>query len=134
MMHVALAFITDASDRLLITKRSLDVDHGGMWEVPGGKLELGETAAEALTREVLEEVGLVVNKHAYLGEVKHTYPEKSVCLHVFRVLEYIGHASCSEDQLDLRWVTREIFDTLDFPAAMPQVMRLVESWTGSSNA
>jgi len=131
MMHVALALITDASDRILITRRSLDVDHGGMWEVPGGKLEPEETAADALKREVFEEVGLVVDESVYLGEVRHTYPEKSVCLHVFRVVQYTGQAHCSEAQLDLRWVTREAFKTFEFPEAMPNVMKLVESWTGS---
>ena len=127
MMHVALAFITDASDRILITRRSFDVDHGGMWEVPGGKLEPEEAAFDALKREVFEEVGIVVEKYKYLGEVRHTYPEKSVCLHVFRVTQYTGHAHCSEAQLDLRWVTREEFNTFEFPRAMPQVMKLVES-------
>ncbi|MDF1683291.1 MAG: (deoxy)nucleoside triphosphate pyrophosphohydrolase [Legionellaceae bacterium] len=127
MMHVALAFITDASDRILITRRSLDVDHGGMWEVPGGKLESDEAASAALKREVLEEVGLVIEKYSYLGEVRHCYPEKSVCLHVFRVDKYTGHACCHESQLDLRWVTRREFNTFSFPEAMPKVMKLVES-------
>ena len=132
-MHVALAFITDPFDRILITRRSLDVDHGGMWEVPGGKLEPEETAADALKREVLEEVGLLIENHTFLGEVRHTYPEKSVCLHVFRVTQYTGHAHCSESQLDLRWVTREAFNTFEFPEAMPEVMKLVESETYSLN-
>lgn len=134
MMHVALAFITDASDRILITRRPLNVDHGGAWEVPGGKLEPGETAASALQREVLEEVGLVVEQHKYLGNVEYTYPEKSVCLHVFRVIQYSGHACCHESQLDLRWVTRTEFNTFDFPEAMPHVMKLVESDIGSLSA
>jgi 8-oxo-dGTP diphosphatase len=134
MMHVALAFITDAFDRILITRRALDVDHGGAWEVPGGKLELEETASAALKREVLEEVGIVVEHYKYLGEVKHSYPEKSVCLHVFRVTQYTGHACCHESQLDLRWVTRDEFNTFEFPEAMPEVMRLVESYTGSLSA
>lgn len=133
MMQVALAFITDASDRILITRRALHVDHGGAWEVPGGKLEPGETAASALKREVFEEVGVVVEKYNYLGEVKHTYPEKSVCLHVFQVTEYSGDACRHESQLDLRWVTREEFNAFEFPEAMPQVMHLVGSKIDSLN-
>ena len=132
-MHVALAMITDASGNILITRRPFAVDHGGVWEVPGGKLEPEETAADALKREVYEEVGLLIESYAYLGEVKHTYPEKSVCLHVFRVTQYTGHARCHESQLDLRWVTREAFDTFDFPEAMPEVMKLVESMSCSLN-
>ncbi|MDF1828005.1 MAG: (deoxy)nucleoside triphosphate pyrophosphohydrolase [Legionellaceae bacterium] len=127
MMHVALAFITDASGRILITRRSLNVDHGGMWEVPGGKLEADETASAALKREVLEEVGIVVEKYRFLGQVTHSYPEKTVCLHVFKIDEHTGDADCHESQLDLRWVTRKEFDTFDFPEAMPKVMCLVES-------
>ncbi len=134
MIHVALAFITDASDRILITRRPLDVDHGGMWEVPGGKLEPGETAATALKREVLEEVGIAVDAYRFLGEVKHNYPEKTVCLSVFLVTHYTGYANCHESQLDLRWVTRKEFNMFHFPEAMPKVMNLVESEIGSLSA
>lgn len=134
MMHVALAFITDASDRILITRRALDVDHGGMWEVPGGKLEAEETASEALKREVLEEVGIIVEKYSFLGKVTHSYPKKTVCLHVFKVDKYTGHPGCYESQLDLRWVTRKAFDTFKFPEAMPKVMCLVESSSCSLSA
>jgi len=134
MMHVALAFITDASDRILITRRSFNVDHGGMWEVPGGKLEADETPSAALKREVFEEVGIVVEKYSFLGKVMHCYPKKTVCLHVFKVDEYTGHAGCHESQLDLRWVTRKEFDTFQFPEAMPRVMCLVESNSCSLSA
>jgi len=127
MMHVALAFIKDASERILITRRPLGVDHGGAWEVPGGKLEPGETASAALRREVLEEVGLIVEQYQYVGDVSYAYPKKNVCLHVFKVTQYKGDAGCHESQLDLRWVTREVFDTFEFPEAMPEVMKLLDS-------
>jgi len=129
VVHVAVAVIQDALKRILITRRPLHVPHGGLWEVPGGKLEPEETASDALKREVLEEVGLVVEDVKQLGEIRHTYPEKSVCLHVFQVTHYTGHAQCQDGQLDLRWVNQSALSAFEFPEANAKIMKLVESMT-----
>ena len=125
VVHAALGVIINKQDQILITRRAHDVPHGGLWEVPGGKLELEETPYNALLREVHEEVGLLIKKANLLGEVSHVYPEKQVCLHVFHVLEYTGDAQCHDGQLDLRWVSRDAFQTFDFPEAMPAVFELM---------
>lgn len=125
VVHAALAVILNENEQILITRRAHDVPHGGLWEVPGGKLELEETPYDALLREVHEEVGLFIKKANLLGEVRHTYTEKQVCLYVFQVLEYTGDAQCHDGQLDLRWVSRDAFQTFDFPAAMPAVFKLI---------
>ena len=110
---------------MLITRRALDIPHGGLWEVPGGKLEPQEKPYDALLREVREEVGLEVHEANLLGEVRHTYPEKSVCLHVFQVVSYQGDAGCHDGQLDLRWVLRDELKGFEFPEANAAVMELV---------
>ena len=125
VVNVSVALITDASKRILITRRALDIPHGGLWEVPGGKIEAEETPHEALLREVHEEVGLHVETADFIGEVRHTYPEKSVCLHVFQVLKYTGEAICNDGQLDLRWVSREELYMFQFPEANHAVMQLI---------
>jgi 8-oxo-dGTP diphosphatase len=125
VVHASLAVIINENNQILITRRAHDVPHGGLWEVPGGKLEPEETPHEALLREIHEEVGLLIKKANLLGEVRHAYPEKEVCLHVFHVLEYTGDAQCHDGQLDLRWVSRDAFQTFDFPEAMPAVFELI---------
>ena len=125
VVHVAVALITDATQRFLITRRALDKPHPGLWEVPGGKIEADESPYQALVREVLEEVNLQVKKANLIGTVKHTYPEKTVCLHVFQVLEYKGEACCCDGQLDLRWILKSHLKQFEFPEANDAVMRFI---------
>jgi 8-oxo-dGTP diphosphatase len=124
-VNVSVAIITDSAQRFLITRRALNISHGGFWEIPGGKIEPEETPYEAILREVYEEVGLNIQAADFLGEVKHTYPEKNVCLHVFKVHQYTGNATCNDGQLDLRWVSREALTDFQFPEANHAVMQLI---------
>lgn len=53
------AFITDGAGRVLLIQRRRDPE-AGCWGLPGGKVEFGETLVETVTREILEEVGIVI--------------------------------------------------------------------------
>ena len=64
---VALAYIFDAEDRVLIAKRPQSKHMGGFWEFPGGKLELGESPLQAIQREILEELAIEVAGTAVLA-------------------------------------------------------------------
>ena len=59
-VHVVAAAIFDDQGRVLISQRPAHVHQGGLWEFPGGKLEPGETTANALRRELHEELGITV--------------------------------------------------------------------------
>lgn len=124
-MKVAVAVIFDGSQRVLITRRPDHVPHAGMWEFPGGKLESGEEAPQALKREILEEVGLRILSSEYLGEVVFQYPDKNVTLLVFFVLQFTGEARCCESQTDLRWVERSELANYQFPEANHAVLRMI---------
>lgn len=58
---VALAYIFDAQDRVLLAKRPQSKHMGGFWEFPGGKLEQGESALQAIRREIFEELTIEVS-------------------------------------------------------------------------
>ncbi|MER7984130.1 NUDIX domain-containing protein [Streptomyces noursei] len=58
---VTAAVVTDA-DQVLFVRRHPDDFMGGMWEIPSGKVEDGETVLEALQRETVEEVSDAVRK------------------------------------------------------------------------
>ena len=60
MTEVALAYIFDAQGRVLIAKRPQNKHMGGYWEFPGGKLDLGESPAQAIEREIFEELAICV--------------------------------------------------------------------------
>lgn len=57
-----VAAVVERDDRLLLGLRPPDKRHGGLWEFPGGKLDSGETPADAARREMAEELGVVVTE------------------------------------------------------------------------
>ena len=125
MMRVAVAVITDAKQRILITRRAEHASHGGLWEFPGGKLEADELPSSALAREIKEEVGLDVMAYNFLVEVRHLYNDRPISLLVYHVHQYQGEAVCREEQMDLRWVELESLQNFHFPAANVEIIELV---------
>jgi 8-oxo-dGTP diphosphatase len=57
ILVVAVALI-DESGAVVMQRRRLVAEHGGMWEFPGGKVEAGESPESALIREIEEELGI----------------------------------------------------------------------------
>ena len=94
----------------------------GHWEFPGGKIRSGETALEAVRREVFEEVGVrLSNRALQLFFVRDfQYPERRIRIHFF-----LCRTSFAEPRGEGRWVTLEILKQLPVPAAnRPVVDRL----------
>ncbi len=82
--QVVLAYLVDSQGRVLLTRRRPEGFLGGLWELPGGKVEPGETLEQALRRELHEEVGIrQLENLQYLGSVDHGYTHFSVTLHLF---------------------------------------------------
>ena len=67
------ALVRDPSGRTLLSRRRDDQPMGGLWELPGGKVEEGESPAEALAREVAEELGVSCRVGAIWDVVFHRY-------------------------------------------------------------
>jgi 8-oxo-dGTP diphosphatase len=63
------AVIKDESGRLLLIKRGHEPGKG-LWSIPGGRVEAGESDADALVREVREETGLIVTPGRLIGSVR----------------------------------------------------------------
>ncbi|MGQ3890993.1 8-oxo-dGTP diphosphatase MutT [Legionella sp. CNM-4043-24] len=124
-MRVAVAVIYDAEGRVLLTQRPAHADHGGKWEFPGGKLETGELPADALKREIMEEVGLDVQDMRFLTDIEHVYPTRQVTLHVWQVTGFTGSPVCREAQTSLRWVTLDELERYDFPEANQKIIPLL---------
>jgi 8-oxo-dGTP diphosphatase len=60
---VAALALFDSEGRLLLQQRPPGKRHGGLWEFPGGKVELGETPRAALVREIAEELAIALDEH-----------------------------------------------------------------------
>lgn len=89
---------------VLITSRPEGRVYAGYWEFPGGKIEADEDPLDALKRELLEEVGLVVNKAtcSHLTTMITEYPHGTVYLDVFVISNWSGEATNLEQQ-SLHW-------------------------------
>jgi len=108
---VAAGILRDPAGRFLIAQRPAGGHVGGFWEFPGGKLQPGESPAEALIRELREEIGVCVEAATPFMAYRHDYAERSVELHVFLVEGYTGDPRGVEGQ-PLRWVA-----VTEFPSA-----------------
>lgn len=115
-IHVVLAVIRGAGDRVLLSRRAADAHLGGLWEFPGGKVEAGETEPEALARELEEELGLRPLDCAPLATVSHDYPDRQVRLSAWEVRDWLGQPQGREGQ-PLSWVRCRDLPTMPFPAA-----------------
>jgi len=60
LIPVVAAALVDAHGRVLLQRRPPGKRHAGLWELPGGKVDAGETAEAALARELAEELGIAV--------------------------------------------------------------------------
>lgn len=115
-LQVVVGIVAGADGTVLITRRSDDVHQGGLWEFPGGKVEHGESAIEALGRELHEELGIMLRAAEPLLQVDHTYPDRRVLLDVWRVTDFRGEPHGREGQ-PLVWVSPDEMEHFAFPAA-----------------
>jgi 8-oxo-dGTP diphosphatase len=124
MVRVVAAVIYDSRQQVLVTQRPAGKSMAGHWEFPGGKVEPGESDAEALKRELREELGIEIISARPLEELTHDYPERRVVLSVWVVSEYAGVPAALEGQ-PLHWSMAAQLRTLAMlPADWPIVERL----------
>lgn len=122
-INVVIAVIESsiASDSYLIAKRPADSHQGGLWEFPGGKVELNEQPELALVRELKEELDINVKQYKHLFDFAYDYSDKSICFHVYKVTQYSGE-ECGHEGQDILWVTKKDLDTFAFPVANKEII------------
>ena len=99
----------------MLTLRPEGTHLAGHWEFPGGKVHDSETHAEALRREIFEELDAVAIVGELVHTVTHAYPEKIVELFFYRC-ELDGDAKPMMGQ-QMRWIARSELSALPFPEA-----------------
>lgn len=102
-LEVAAGLVLRPDGRLLLGQRPADKAYAGWWELPGGKLEPGETALQALARELHEELGIEVTEATPWVTHVHHYSHATVRLAFCRVTAWRGEPRGLENQA-LRWV------------------------------
>ncbi len=136
IVEVAVAIVQrqkhDNTIEYFITKRLKKAHQGGKWEFPGGKVEDGETVAQALARELMEEIAIEVLACQPFLQISHLYKgnptDKQVNLNVFIVDNFTGEPTAQEGQ-GQAWYSLAHLVNLDFPEANQAIIqKLLEKY------
>jgi 8-oxo-dGTP diphosphatase len=108
-------------NRILVGQRPENNSLAGLWEFPGGKIELGESPEEALIRELSEELGI----QAEIGELKlsvtHSYNDVGIVILFYEVLFWKGEPK-AKHHLMLDWIYPEELKERSIPEANKKVL------------
>ena len=121
MTDVVAALIWEG-DKFLACQRPANKARGLLWEFVGGKVEPGETPEQALIRECREELDVTVAPRDVFMTVIHEYPDLTVRLILFNAVIAEGTPKLLEHN-DLRWITVNEIDTLDFCPADEEILK-----------
>jgi 8-oxo-dGTP diphosphatase len=120
-VRVVAGVLRDADGMILVSQRPPGKHMAGYWEFPGGKIAPGESAEQALARELNEELGVSLQRCHPLLQLRHDYVDRVVELDVFVVDAYRGEPAGLESQA-LKWVAAGELDALGLlPADRPIV-------------
>lgn len=111
-----VAAVIQKSERYLITQRRSTAVLPLLWEFPGGRVEEGESDAEALRREVLGRLGAEVEVGQLISFVSHPYEHYTVDLHLYEC-RLKSEELQAKAVSDFRWVTSGEFDRYAFTPA-----------------
>jgi 8-oxo-dGTP diphosphatase len=130
LLLVAAAALFDSSGRVLITQRPAHKQLGGLWEFPGGKVELGEAPEQALVRELKEELDLTVEPDALdpFAFASHAYPDFHLLMPLYVATKFGGVIKLDPNAAQAaKWVHPTELRAHDMPPAdVVLVTRLLE--------
>lgn len=121
MIEVVAALIWE-ENRFLICRRPAGKARAGLYEFVGGKIEPGESPAQALIRECREELAITLAVGDVFMDVTHAYPDITVHLTLFSSSIAEGTPQALEHS-DLRWITLEEIPLYDFCPADEEILR-----------
>lgn len=130
LLLVAAAALIDSSGRVLITQRPQHKQLGGLWEFPGGKVELGEAPEAALVRELREELDLTVEPDALdpFAFASHAYPDFHLLMPLYVIERWQGEVKLDANAAQaMQWVAPSALRNIEMPPAdVVLVDRLIE--------
>jgi 8-oxo-dGTP diphosphatase len=120
---VVVAAVIERDDKFLLTLRPAGTHLEGHWEFPGGKCHHFESHAEALRRELYEELDIVADVGPLVHSVAHDYSDRRVELHFYRC----GFDGVPKPMIgqEMAWVARADLAALPFPEADRDLIALL---------
>jgi 8-oxo-dGTP diphosphatase len=129
-LQVAAGILLDNSGQVLIADRQRAKSMRDYWEFPGGKLLSGESAEDALQRELAEELGISITRFEHFHSLSHAYPDTHVAIDFFLVSGWTGTPGGAEGQ-QLSWISIDNLDSnLLLPADVPVIDALIARFGG----
>ena len=110
---------------ILATQRGYG-DYKDSWEIPGGKLEPGETPEQCIEREIREELAIDVKAEKILGVVDYDYPDFHLTMHCILCSIVSGEVKLLEHEA-ARWLSRETLRSVDWLPADRLILDKIEA-------
>ena len=126
MVDVVAALIWDG-EKFMICQRPAHKSNALLWEFVGGKVEPGESHADALVRECREELDITVTVGDLFMELTHTYPDITVHLFLYHAAIAEGVPQMLEHH-DLRWITPDEIPQYVFCPADDVILERIREW------
>jgi 8-oxo-dGTP diphosphatase len=125
VVEVAVGVLIRANGQFLLTSRPAGKVYAGYWEFPGGKLEAGETVAQALARELHEELGITIAAAQPWKVEMVDYPHALVRLNFCKVFAWSGELQMREAQ-SFAWQTLPAQVVPVLPGTVPVLQWLAQ--------
>jgi len=127
-VHVVAAIIWHQKrlNTLLISQRQKGKHLQDHWELPGGKLDSGESREQALKRELQEELNIEVIESNPFMQIKHCYSDRNILLDVWQVTAFSGEAEGCEGQ-KIFWAGINELDDYCFPEADMPILQAIKN-------
>ncbi len=123
MINVVAAIIKK-DNHFLIVQRNRKKHLGLKWEFPGGKVEESETFEEALTREIKEELDIIISLQDKITEEKYKDKKIDIVLHYYLCNQESGIIKLNEHE-NLAWVQKKDFDKYEFAEGDKNILSLL---------
>ncbi len=111
--------------KILATQRGYG-DFKDGWEFPGGKIESGETAEQAIVREIQEELNVTIVPEKLVTTVECDYPKFHLTMHCFLSSIKEGHVALLEHEA-MKWLAKDELDSVDWLPADVEVVEKLKS-------
>lgn len=101
------------NNKILMTKRSKNKSHPGMWETPGGCSITGETTKQTIIREISEELGITIPENNIAFIATKLYKKQFVDIYSCNTKIYISSIKIQESEVcDVKYISKEEFNLL----------------------
>ena len=127
VMKVTGAIIYE-KNKFLICRRGPNEKAAGLWEFPGGKLEINESLEDCILRELKEELDIDAELHSLYDNYSFEAKDVIYDLYFFRIKRFSGSLSRTVHD-EIRWVELQDFNNFSFlPGDAPVIKKIEEDW------